>query len=109
LKHLSGGLSGEDVFTAFHAGDEAAGAVIDTYAEWIAIGLASLTNICDPEIIVIGGGVVESFAGDLTVVTNHLAKELYSSDARPHPRVVAASLGERAGAIGAALLVSHNP
>jgi glucokinase len=108
LKHLSGGRSGEDVFAAFRTGDTSAAAVIDTYAEWIAIGLASLTNICDPEIIVIGGGVVESFAGDLTVVTDHFAKALYSSDARPHPRVVAASLGERAGAIGAALLVQHD-
>ena len=108
LRVLSGGMSGEEVFAAFHAGDDAARAVIDIYAEWIAIGLASLTNICDPELIVIGGGVVESFADNLNMVSEHFSRALYSSEARPHPLVVPAALGERAGAVGAALLVADS-
>lgn len=108
LRHLSGGMSGEEVFRKFYEGDSAAHSLVNEFAQWIAIGLASLTNICDPEVIVLGGGVIESFAGDLSLIENYLSQSLYSSAARPHPRLSAATLGERAGAIGAALLVAEN-
>lgn len=108
LRVLSGGMTGEEVFAAYRAGDAKAIQVVDTFAEWIAVGLASLTNICDPEVFVIGGGVIESLADTIDVVIAHFEKSVYSSDARPLPHVRAALLGERAGAIGAALLASHH-
>ena len=107
LRVLSGGMTGEEVFAAYRAGDAHASQVVDTFAEWIAVGLAGLTNICDPEVIVIGGGVIESLADTIDLVVGHFERSLYSSDARPLPGVRAASLGERAGAIGAALLAAH--
>jgi predicted NBD/HSP70 family sugar kinase len=55
---LSGGMSGEEVFAGASSGDSHAQSVVATFADWVAVGLASLTNICDPEVIVIGGGVV---------------------------------------------------
>lgn len=108
LRHLSGGMSGEEVFRLFREGDAAAQSVVNEFAQWIAIGMASLTNICDPEVIVLGGGVIESFHGDVSIIQDYLAQSLYSSAARPHPRLTVATLGERAGAIGAALLVAEN-
>lgn len=108
LRHLSGGLSGEEVFRSYYSGESSARSVVNEFAQWIAIGLASLTNICDPEVIVLGGGVIESFRGDLSLIEGYLSSSLYSSAARPHPRLSAATLGERAGAIGAALLVAEN-
>jgi glucokinase len=108
LRVLSGGMTGEEVFAAYRSGDTHAAHVVDTFAQWIAVGLASLTNICDPEVIVIGGGVVESLADTIDLVVGHFEKSLYSSDARPLPTVCAAQLGERAGAIGAALLAARD-
>lgn len=108
LRHLSGGLSGEEVFRNYYNGDSAAQSVVNEFAQWIAVGLASLTNICDPEVIVLGGGVIESFHGDMSLIKDYLSQSLYSSAARPHPHVSVAKLGERAGAIGAALLVAHH-
>lgn len=108
LRFLSGGLSGEEVFKNFAMGDAVAQVVVNEFAQWIAVGLASLTNICDPEVIVLGGGVVESFNGDVSLVEKYLSQSLYSSAARPHPHLSTAALGERAGAIGAALLVAEN-
>jgi glucokinase len=107
LKMLSGGTDGKQVFEKFHAGDAEAIATVDTFASWIAEGLASLTNICDPEVIVIGGGVIESFSSRIDILEEKFAASLYSSEMRPHPRLAAAALGERAGAIGAALLVGE--
>jgi glucokinase len=77
---------------------------VEEFAQWVAIGLAGLANICDPEVIVIGGGVVESFAEVLPRVSQHFVNFLYSSEWRTPPRIVAAALGPSAGAIGSALM-----
>lgn len=107
LRTLSGGKSGEEVFADLARGDEFAASVVAEFAEWIALGLANLTNICDPEIIVVGGGVVQSFAEVLPVVRESFSAALYSSELRAHPQLVVAELGERAGAIGCALIGSE--
>ena len=105
LKMLSGGSSGEEVFAAAVAGDAKALEVVDAYGEWIAVGLASLTNICDPEIIVLGGGVVDSVGVVMDAVRTSFIDALYSAQWRAHPQLVTAELGARAGAIGSALMV----
>ena len=105
LKMLSGGISGEEVFAAAVAGDAKALEVVDAYAQWRAVGLASLTNICDPEIIVLGGGVVDSVGVVMDAVRTSFIDALYSAQWRAHPQLVTAELGARAGAIGSALMV----
>lgn len=104
FRTLSDGLSGEEVIAASRAGDVTARSVVEEFAGWVALGLANLTNICDPEVIVIGGGVVESFDEVMPLVQERFAEALYSSEVRARPRVVTADLGERAGAIGAAMI-----
>ena len=106
LRMLSGGMSGEEVFASYSTGDPHAMSVVGEFVEWIAVGLANLTNICDPEVIVIGGGVVESFDAVMPLVRERFSEALYSSDVRAHPRLEMARLGERAGAIGCALMSS---
>ena len=106
LRTLSGGMSGEDVFVAAARGDTHAQSVVAEFTDWIAVGLASLTNICDPEVIVIGGGVVQSIVDVMDAVSARFAEALYSPEWRQHPRLVTATLGERAGAIGSALISS---
>ncbi|MFT3854913.1 MAG: ROK family protein [Ilumatobacteraceae bacterium] len=97
-------LRGEDVRTAAQAGDAGALAVIDEFARWVAIGLVNLTNLVDPAIIVLGGGL----AADAELYEPPIARWfdalLYSSEIRPAPTLAFATLGEHAGAIGAALL-----
>ncbi len=104
LKMLSGGMSGEEVFAAYARGDAHVQKVVAEFADWIAVGLANMTNICDPEIIVVGGGVVQSFGDVIDSVRASFVAALYSSELRAHPRLEIATLGERAGAIGCALI-----
>lgn len=104
FRTLSNGMTGEEVIAASRAGDATARSVVEVFAGWVALGLANLTNICDPEVIVIGGGVVESFDDVMPLVQERFAEALYSSEVRARPRVVTATLGERAGAIGAAMM-----
>jgi glucokinase len=94
----------EHVVAAAEAGDSAANAVIDDFGWWVAVGLVNLTNILDPAVIVVGGGLVEVGERLMRPVRRHFAELLYSPDLRPHPDIRPAAMGERAGAIGAALV-----
>ena len=98
------GLSGEAATAAAVRGDAEALVLLMEYAGEVALGLGSLIEILDPEMVVIGGGLVE--VGDvlLAPVRSALPSLVYSWEHREPTPVVAAQLGERAGAIGAALL-----
>lgn len=97
-------VRGEDVTRAAADGDVAAVGVLRTFGWWVALGLANLANAFDPELFVLGGGLVE--AGDvlLAPVRSAFASLVEAADHRPAVDIVPALLGEHAGAIGAALL-----
>lgn len=99
-------VRGEHVVASAQAGDAAAGAVLDDFAWWMAAGIANLVDLLDPTVVVLGGGVME--AADLLIprVRDALPAQILGAAHRPQVEVVAASLGERAGAIGAALLAA---
>ena len=69
---------------------------------WLGEGIASLTDVLDPAVVVIGGGVSE--AGDLllTPVRAAFAAQLTGRGHRPELEIRQARLGNRAGLIGAA-------
>jgi glucokinase len=96
--------SSEMVVARAGEGDEAALDVMNTFTHWMAIGLAGLVNILDPSVVVLGGGLVE--AGDLLLnpLRDWMGKLVEGSEHRPAIPLLPATLGERAGAIGAALL-----
>lgn len=101
---LAGPIDGHAVGHAAAAGDPAAVALLGEYADNVALGLAGLATILDPQIVVIAGGVVELgellFAPLRTAFVAHLEGDTH----RPPIHLVPALLGERAGAIGAAAL-----
>jgi glucokinase len=104
LGNFAGGVAGEIVAQRAADGDAKMIEVVDIFSRWVAVGLANLANIIDPEVIVIGGGVIESSDVFMPVVQKWFSQLLYSSASRTLPRLESAQLGERAGAIGAALL-----
>ena len=61
-------------------------------------------NVLDPAVIVIGGGLVEAADLLLPEVRRRFADLVMAGERRPPIPIVPAQLGERAGAIGAALL-----
>jgi glucokinase len=104
---LAGGdpesVRGEHVTRAASQGDEGALSVFEEFGWWVAMGLANLTAVVDPDRIVVGGGLIE--AGDLLLVPTRRAfgDLVEGGTARPEIDIVPATLGERAGAIGGAL------
>jgi glucokinase len=107
---LAGGdpeqVRGEHVTATARKGDADAVAVLDELSEWIGVGLANLVNIFDPELIVVGGGLVEAAEFLLPRAQVRVHERVLAGPRRPIVPVVPAVLGERAGAIGTALLAS---
>ncbi|HSS03942.1 MAG TPA: ROK family protein [Solirubrobacterales bacterium] len=95
-------VDGKAVTVAAQAGDETAIGVFDLVGSRLGVALASFANIFEPEVIVVGGGVMA--AGDLLL--DPARRELEARALRPMNRtpVVAAQLGEDAGMIGAAAM-----
>lgn len=83
--------------------------VIDRAIEWMGLGIASMINILDPQVVVLGGGLVEKL-GDYYVKK---VEASLKSHAMPvigaNVKVVAARLGDDAAIVGAALLAREGP
>lgn len=105
---LAGGdpdlVRGEHVVAAALEGDLEANAVVSELAWWLGLGLASLANVLDPSLIVIGGGLVNVGHLLLEPTRSVFAEWVEGGAERELPRIVPAVLGDRAGAIGAGML-----
>jgi glucokinase len=93
-----------EVADAASAGDADGLRILEAYARRVALGFAGLTNILDPEVIVVSGGLVE--LGDLLLapLRDAFGAHLEGAPYRPDVPIVPAALGERAGVVGAAAL-----
>ena len=88
-------------------GDRNAVAIVEEFAWWLALGLGNLANILDPEMIVIGGGLVGAGEVLFAPLRASFTEHLLAPATRPEVEIVPASLGERGGAIGAATLATY--
>ncbi|HEU4736785.1 MAG TPA: ROK family protein [Solirubrobacterales bacterium] len=95
-------IDGKAVTEAALAGDATARGVFDLVGSRLGVALTSFANIFEPEVFVIGGGVIA--AGDLLL--DPARRELEARALPPMKRipVVAAELGSDAGMIGAAAM-----
>jgi glucokinase len=95
-------ITGPIVTSAAQAGDEVA---IDAFSQigyWLGQGLADLVQILDPQVLVVGGGVID--AGDLlmTPARQSYLDSLAQRGRLPVAELRAAKMGNVAGLVGAA-------
>ena len=90
-----------DLIDAVRSGDTQAAEVWNRSVQALSAAIASLANVLDPELVILGGGIAA--AGDLLFhpVQLHLERFEWRPTGRPL-RLVPAQLGEYAGAWGAA-------
>lgn len=102
----NGQVTAKDVFDSARNGDEQAIKVLNEVAFHLGFALANIANTLNPEKIVLGGGV--SRAGDILLdsVKANFAKFTFSA-AKDSTNLSLATLGNDAGAIGAAWLIKH--
>ncbi len=97
-------ITAETVGEAARQGDKLAQAVMARAAYYLGIGLVNVTNIFNPEMIIIGGGLAT--LGDRLIAPGRrmVAERAFSISARA-VRIVTAQLGNEAGVYGAAAFV----
>jgi glucokinase len=97
-------VTGQMVTEAARRGDEVAARVLAEVGRRLGEGIAGLVNVLDPQIVVVGGGA--AIAGELLLdpARAALAEAVEGEEYRPRVRLVAARLGNDAGAVGAASL-----
>lgn len=99
--HAAGRITAKDVFDAAKAGDQVADEVVDQLCANLGSACVSFCRIFDPQMIVLAGGLI--LAGDTLVKrVEHHYQKLTWTIAENRVRIVLATLGERAGRIGAA-------
>ncbi|MGO9876924.1 MAG: ROK family protein [Acidimicrobiia bacterium] len=97
-------ITGVHVEEAAREDDADARALLARYADNVSIGLAALANVLDPELIVIAGGMVELGPLLFDPLVASFMRHVEGAAYRPKIPIVPAQLGERAGAVGAAVL-----
>lgn len=88
-----------------YRGDVLAEKSYQEFGRYLGIALANAVNLLDPQLIIMGGGVVES--SDLFISTAKKAmRQFIKNDETRKIKIVKGKLGANSGAIGAALLIS---
>jgi glucokinase len=101
------GITGPLITEAAREGDTFALEQLADLGRWLGEGIASITSVLDPAVVVIGGGV--SAAGDLLLdpIRRGFEAQRPGHGRRPMLEIRKATLGNRAGMIGAADLTRH--
>jgi len=95
-------LTAETVFAEARRGAPWACRIVEETVDYLAVAIADIAAMLDPEIIILGGGVLAS--ADLMV--EPILKRL--DGVVPYaPQLAASTLGPRAAALGAVTLVLH--
>jgi glucokinase len=102
-----GGITGPLITEAARDGDTFAVEQLASLGRWLGEGIASLTAVLDPAVVVIGGGVSAADELLLDPVRQAFAGQLTGRGHRPLLEIRKARLGNRAGLIGAADLTRH--
>lgn len=97
-------VDGRTAYTAAKQGDPAAKEVVRQYEDYLAVGLANMVNIFQPEVLCIGGGVCGEGDTLLKPVNTQVMAEQYAKTSARKTKLVIASLGNDAGIVGAAAL-----
>ena len=94
------GESAAEIFEAAERGEREALEIVTTAARYMGVALVNLTNLCDPDMIVIGGGVSRSWKLVEPTLSAVLRSSPFIKPAR-RPKLRRARLGDRAGQVGA--------
>ena len=88
---------------AIEAGDELAAAVLGETCLYTGVAIANRCNLLNPEVVALGGGLIEQLQADMLPKIRDTALERIMPGAR-QVRIMATALGDDAGITGAAIL-----
>ena len=99
-------ISARVVAQAAKRGDQIALQLLNEVGRYLGIAIANITNLLNPEIIVIGGGVANAGEFFFDEIRDTIGKRAFTTMVKT-PEIVPSALGEDASSIGAAALVLY--
>ncbi|MBI5159910.1 MAG: ROK family protein [Micrococcales bacterium] len=102
-----GDLKSGDLRKAIRRGDKLVERVVKEASEYIGIAAANLINVLNPEMVVLGGGVLEAMADEMMPVIVESARDHAMPGSMEGVQIVASKLGDDAGITGAAVLAQR--
>jgi len=97
-------LKSGDLRKAIRRGDAFVEEVIEEAAEYIGIGVGNLITIFNPEIVVLGGGVIDALEDEMLKIITKTAHEHAMAGSDEGLEIICSKLGNDAGITGAAVL-----
>jgi glucokinase len=97
-------LRSGDLRKAIRRGDKFVDRIVESAAEYLGIATANLINILNPEVVVLGGGVIEALADEMMGVIVETATEYAMPGTMKGVEIIASKLGDSAGITGGAVL-----
>jgi glucokinase len=104
MARKGGRLKSRDLAEAVINKDLVALKEVQRAAHFLGLGLANLVNVFGPEIVIVGGGVVEALGDSYVDLVRASARPHILTDPTATIRIERASLGDDAGILGAALV-----
>ncbi len=103
-----GKVNGITSFKAAKMGDKAANEVVDKFVYYLALGIADLINIFQPEVLLVGGGISKEGDYLLDKIRKEASKLTYAFDyLSVNTEIKPATLANDAGIIGAGMLADE--
>jgi glucokinase len=100
-------LRSGDLRKAIRRGDKFVDRIVEGAAEYIGIATANLVNILNPEVVVLGGGVLEALSDEMMGVIVETATDYAMPGAMKGVEIIASKLGDNAGITGGAVLAKR--
>lgn len=99
-----GAVTANDVAEAAKTGDPVAVEVWDATTDALGCGLTSIVNLFEPQLVVLGGGVVTGTGEQLLAPVRERVRREAMAPAGEAARIVASPLGPHVGVVGAAAI-----
>lgn len=93
---------------AIRKGDEFVQKLVLEAARYTGIAVASLINILNPEVVVLGGGIMEALEEEVFPTITKTAREYVMPGTGQGVQIVASKLADNAGIMGAAVLAHQS-
>jgi len=99
------GLRSGDLRKAIKRGDKLADKVVEDAAQYIGIAVSNLANLFNPDVIVLGGGVMAALEEEMFSIITEVAQDYMMPGVDKGLDIVTNKLGDDAGITGGAVLV----
>jgi glucokinase len=97
-------LRSGDLRKAIRRGDKFVNRIIEQAAEYTGMAVANLINLLNPEVVVLGGGVIEALEDEMMGIIIETATKRALAGTAKGVAIVASKLGDEAGIVGGAVL-----